>query len=452
MGNPERRIRKLLRTLKGVYDLLAAYALAAVLLFALLALGFQLLLKLFVVVAAGFGSTESFWLWVDRVLPSRPSLGLRLILFGALHLGVLVLLRRRLVWLKARLERAADRGLRRYRRWCSRHRRGRAVTGGLFTVVVTLLLIPFVIQPTLVPLRFGGQAWVRRAANLFDGTASLASIESVVGLYRKVYARPVVSRGVSAAAFDARGGALMDRWDPLLREVVAGDPEAFARLKAVMWVESAGEQWAVSSTGCVGLMQFCERTARGRGFGRIFGVGQVYRCQCDDGCRVPRSVRLEMESGDRRRLERQRASFPCELTDARFDPKKSLAAGWLYLRELSGALSENLALMYIGYNSGPAAARKIHEAVGDRGDVDLETICRHLPAALRPHFGASAEPRARGLCTVHLPKLLRAYRSHRVRKPGTVSPRARPPHRPWQPGEVNSHRLCTVCWRQIACM
>jgi soluble lytic murein transglycosylase-like protein len=405
-------MRELLRILKGAYDVAASYLLACVLLFALVALGFQLMLAFFVVLLAGFETTESFWIWVDRVLPSRPSLWLRLVVFGLLHVGTLLLLRRRLAKLKTSLERAADRALRRYRRWYERHRRGRAAFSGLFSVVVTLLLVPFLVQPTLVPLRLGGKAWAQRAANLVDGSATAALLESVVGLYRKTYATPVIYRGVDEAAFAARRGELIDRWDPLIREVVGDDREAFARLKAVMWVESAGEQWAVSRTGCVGLMQFCSRTARSGGFRSIFGVGQVYQCQCNGGCRVPREARLDLESGDERRIRRQKDAFPCDLTDARFDPRKSLAAGWLYLRELSRELDGNLALMYIGYNSGPTVARKLFRAVGRRGDADLATIARHLPAALRPHYGDAADARARGLARVHLPKLLRAYRGY----------------------------------------
>jgi soluble lytic murein transglycosylase-like protein len=405
-------MRELLRVLKGAYDVAASYLLAWVLLFAIVALVFQLVLGLFVVLLAGFETTESFWIWVDRTLPSRPSLALRLVVFGLLHAGLLLLCRRHLAQLKAGLERAADRALRRYRRWAKRHRRGRAVAGGLFSVAVTLLLVPFVIQPTLVPLRLGGRAWARRAANLVDGSASAALLDSVVGLYRKVYARPVIFRGVDEAAFAARRGELMDRWDPLIREVVEADPEAFARLKAVMWVESGGEQWAVSRTGCVGLMQFCSRTARSGAFHGIFGVGQVYQCRCDGDCRVPRDARLDLESGNERRIRRQKDAFPCELTDGRFDPKKSLAAGWLFLRELSRELDGNLALTYIAYNSGPTVARRLFGTLGRRGDADLATIARHLPAALRPHYGDAADARASGLSRVHLPKLLRAYQGY----------------------------------------
>lgn len=170
----------------------------------------------------------------------------------------------------------------------------------------------------------------------------------------------------------------------------------------------------MSRTGCVGLMQFCARTAREGAFRDTFGLGQVYACDCRGGCRVPRERRVELESGDPERLARQQEHFPCELTDARFDARKSIAAGWRYLGQLRGELGGNLALMYIGYNSGPHVARRLFEALGRRGDASLQRIARHLPAALRPYYGASAEARARGLARVHLPKLLAADALYRA--------------------------------------
>jgi soluble lytic murein transglycosylase-like protein len=405
-------VRALLRILKGVYDLLASYLMAWVLLLALLALVFQLLLGLGVGLFE-FQSTESFWTWVDRVSPV-PSLGLRLVIFGSLHLAAVLLLRRHLRRLGATLERAADRALARYRRWARSHPRGRRVAGALFSIGVTLLLIPFVVQPTLVAPSLGARRWAERAANLVDGSASAALIESVVGLYRKLYARPAMAGGVTEAEFDASFGRtsrrpLMDRWDQAILRAADGDRRAFAQLKAFMWVESAGEQYAVSHTGCVGLMQFCSRTARSGPFRAIFGVGQVYPCQCNGRCRVSRPARLDLESGDPRRVERQRDAFPCDLTDARFDPHKSIAAGLRFIQDLDREFHGNLAVMYIGYNSGPTVARRLWAALGRRADADLATIGRHLAAALRP-YGDAAGARARALSRVHLPKLLRAHR------------------------------------------
>ena len=92
----------------------------------------------------------------------------------------------------------------------------------------------------------------------------------------------------------------MDRWDPYLLEAAEGDRELFARTKAFMWVESGGRQFALSATGCAGLMQFCASTAQRRPFGGIFGVGAVSACGCDD-CSVPREVQIALETDPRPR-------------------------------------------------------------------------------------------------------------------------------------------------------
>ena len=141
-------------------------------------------------------------------------------------------------------------------------------------------------------------------------------------------------------------------------------------------------------------------------------MGQVYPCRCENRCGVSRGTRGALESGDAARIEAQRDRFPCELTDARFDPDKSLAAGWRFIRELDRELGQHLALTYVGYNSGPQVARRLWVALGRRPDADLALIGRHLPAALRPHFGGRAAARARSLVRVHLPKLLRAHEAY----------------------------------------
>jgi lysophospholipase L1-like esterase len=437
-----RLVRLLFRVIKGLYDLLASYLLAWILFFALVAWGFQAILGL-VVGLAGHSSTESFWIWADRRLELDLAL-LRVIGFGLLHLGVFLLLRRRLRWVQGWLERGVDRVLARYRRWAKEHARGRAVTGGAFSLIVTALLVPFVVQPTLVPLRHGftGRAWLRRAANLADGSATAAAVESVIGLYRKLYAEPVVSEGVTGVEFDDswheieldevevkgeiddpdpvlpgpgpmpyRRRPLMDRWDPLLKQVVKGDRRAFAAVKAFMWVESGGQQFAVSHTGCAGLMQFASRTAR-TGFSYIFGRGQIYPCSCRGarGCSVPRSVRKALESGDPARVMAQQSRFPCDLTDARFNPRKSLTAGWAFIGKLQRTYGGNIYLSYIGYNSGPAVAQRLWRAIGKNSRAGLDVIAPQLPRALEPYYGAAASTRARSLLRVHLPKLGRAYR------------------------------------------
>jgi lysophospholipase L1-like esterase len=425
-----RLVRLLFRIIKGLYDLLASYLLAWILLFALVAWGFHAIFGA-IVGLLDHESTEAFWIWANRMAETDLTL-VRVIGFGLLHLGLYLLLRRRLRRLQARIERGVDRALARYRRWARAHARGRVLVGGAFSLLVTALLVPFVIQPTLVPLRFDGKAWLTRTANLADGSATNALVESVIGLYRKLYAEPVVSEGVTGDEFDDslrgiegsevddldpslpapgpfRRRPLMDRWDPLLKQVVKGDRRAFAVVKAFMWVESGGQQFAVSHTGCAGLMQFSSRTARS-GFTWAFGAGQIYPCSCSGGCRVPRSVRRALESGDPERVQAQRSRFPCDLTDARFNPRKSLTAGWAFIRRLQRSYGGNIYLSYIGYNSGPAVARRLWRAIGKKRRAGLDVIAPRLPGALKPFYGASAESRARSLIRVHLPKLGRAYR------------------------------------------
>ncbi len=430
-----RLARPLYGLIKGIYDILASYLLAWVLLFALLALGLQLLLSLLTGMY-GFGSTESFWLWVDRADLPGGVRALHLRLGGALllHSVVFLALRRQILAVKKHVERSVDRGLRWYRALTHSSQTLEAACGFLFSLGVTLLLIPFVIQPTLVPLDWGATAWTRRAANLLDGSASAATAESVIGLYRKLYARPVVAEGVSAGELEPpaprpaspatpsrpgtppapvkpRKSRLMDRWDPYIWKVVE-DRHQFAVLKALIYVESGGLQYAVSSTGCAGLTQFCSRTARSGGFRRIFGVGQVYPCRCRGVCRVSRAARRDLESGDPARIRSRSDEFPCELTDARFDPAKAVRAGQAFVRRLSRRHGGNLYLIYIGYNSGPAVSGRLWRALGRDGKAGLPAIEARLTDALSPYFRRSAASRARNLTRVHLPKIQRAYRRY----------------------------------------
>ena len=415
-----RIVRLILLLIKGIYDILASYLLAWIVFFALLAWGFHGLLTL-AVEAQGFESAESFWSWADKELPLR-ALTLRLLGFGLLHAIFLVTFRRRVLWLKGRLERATDAVLKRYRAWAREGGRAQLLAGGVFSLVVTLLLVPFVVQPTLVPLRWGAGAWVQRAANLVDGSATAALAESVIGLYRKLYAEPVVAQGVTEEEFEtsvkhplpttrapAGRRPLMDRWDPVILRTVKGDRRAFALLKALIFVESGGMQFAVSRTGCLGLTQFCTRTARTGGFRKIFGVGQVYPCRCRGPCTVSRAAKRDLESGDPRRIVSRKAEFPCDMTDARFNPDKAIRAGHAFAGRLYRRYGGNIYLVYIGYNSGPAVSDKLWRALGQDSAADLQTIERHLPGALRRYFRKASEARARSLVKVHLPKIKRAF-------------------------------------------
>lgn len=421
--------RFLLRTAKGLYDIVATYLLIFIIPFALA--GFALHL--------GFDALGGWLDWGDATdlfdrLEAKlgiPSLYLR---FGAAlpaHVGLYLLLRKPWRWVQPRIERAFDTIVHGFKRATTRLPRARAAGEVAFSVVVTLLLVPFVVQPTLVPELFEGRAWAERAANLADGTASVTLADSVVGFYRRWYDDPVVpqrlpTEGLAQTFEDAPEDAgpvvapapngtqpLMDRWDPYIAEATADRPELFPYVKAFMWVESGGRQYAVSHTGCAGLMQFCSGTARSDRFRKIFGVGRVYTCACRDRkCHIPREVQQDLESGDPAAFDRHQDDFPCQMTDTRFDPKRAIAAGTRYVTDLHDSFGGNIHLMYIGYNSGPRVAQKVWERSGENPEVGLAEIEVHLAGAMRPHFGSASERRAQSLVRTHLPKLDKARQTY----------------------------------------
>jgi soluble lytic murein transglycosylase-like protein len=423
------------RILKGIYDILASYLLAWVVFFATLAFVFHLGLS-FAAQAAGYESATVLYDLMDAKLGPW-GMGTRLVGFFLLHATVVWLLRSPIFWLKAKIEAVADAII----QWVNRTTRDsegiELAVESIFSLAVTGLLIPFVLQPTMVDGYTTVNAWAQRATNLVDGTASKYLADSVVGLYRKAYAAPVESHGgvtadqvaenekldveepkpgeAAMAPPPAATGEqpLMDRWDTLVWNIADEDPDTFAKVKAFMWVESAGRQFAVSRTGCSGLMQFCAGTARSQPYRRVFGTGQVYVCKCDGHCKVPREARRALETGDSTGMQEAVEAFPCDMTDARFHPRRSLTAGRLYIDRLDQRYDGNLYLMYVGYNSGPAVADKIFRAVGRNGDASLDQLEPHMIDAMRPFYGGGSERRASSLANIHLPKLKRAYDRYR---------------------------------------
>jgi len=423
------RFRVLGKIVKGTYDLLSMYLLGWVLLLALIAFGFHALADV-IAESIGYGDQEFMWKRLGQVVGVSPMVA-RLPLFVLAHGVTLYLFRRPIRAIKRGLERAFRFFEDKAGDYTETRPRTRGVLELLFTVGVTVLLVPFVLQPTLVT--FPGQwvDWGQRTANLIDGTASDAFVDSVVGLYRRAltddpdlgshqvtaaeYNRSLALRGRDPKAPLRPTGPqpLMDRWNPYLWDAVDGDPELFAKTKAFMWVESAGRQFALSSTGCAGLMQFCVGTARRRPFKSIFGVGQVFPCGCSGSrCRIAKDVQRALES-EPGAVKRHRKSFPCVMGDARFDPKKSIAAGVAYLKELSSAHGGNIYLMYIGYNSGPAVSRAAWQKLGRNPRASLRQIETHLTRAMRPYYGAKAAARAKSLVYTHLPKIRGALDRYR---------------------------------------
>ena len=267
----------------------------------------------------------------------------------------------------------------------------------------------FVIQPGLVPLDVRGPTWLTRTANLLDGTASLETWALAKNLYRRLEATPIPGRYSLQEAQLADHGLdspLMSRWDPLLRAHTTSR-EHYAQTKAFMLVESHGRQYAVSSTGCLRLFQFCVSTAQRRPLRELFGTGAVSACSCGgQPCSVPAELRQQLET-DGLALQRTTARFPCSDTDARFDPERAIPAGAAFVTELASDTNGNLLLMYIGYNSGPAVAKKLVRVAGS--EVTLEGLRPHLATVLERWYGERAASRANGLLQVHLPKLQAAY-------------------------------------------
>src|SRR5262249_33660606 len=95
----------------------------------------------------------------------------------------------------------------------------RAVYGGGVLVSGGGLGVGLVLQPTLVPLRLDRGAWIERAANLVDGTASAGIVDAVAWVVHVlVPPQPAVAVApVRPEAFEADLDdaviPLVDRWD-----------------------------------------------------------------------------------------------------------------------------------------------------------------------------------------------------------------------------------------------
>lgn len=441
-------IKLFFRVSKGVYDILASYLLGWVLVFALLSLLLHLGLESLATLGH-FDSIDSLWRTLSISWGTKTIIWLRLLVFGALNAGLIFLFRRPLRAIQRLVESGIDRLIHLFQSLTHSRPRARTIGQLFFTLAVTALLIPFILQPTLVTDYSSSRAWLKRGANLVDGSASRYLADSVIGLYREIYADPIAPAGgvsadqvASAESGPGQGGQtspdsppswnpsssghlppaasgsqpLMDRWDPIIWRAAEGDANRFAMIKAFMWVESAGRQFAVSTTGCSGLMQFCAGTARTRPFRGIFGVGQVYTCQCTGPCKVAKNTRQSLETGT---LDASQVgdAFPCNPADARFNPERSIRAGAAYIAKLSARFGGNIYLMYIGYNSGPAVAKRVYTRLGERPDASLSDIEIHLTDSMRPYYGNSSPRRARSLLRTHLPKINRAYQGYRAASP-----------------------------------
>lgn len=423
------------RIIKGIYDILATYLLVKILYIAAVSVGLHFLVEQFIA-ARGVEDTALYWnQWAQTSGFSVSTI--KLAVFGVLHVGVFLLLKG--VLSKAlRLGESLVTQWGKVRDWfITRAPKLMHNLGVLFTISVTLVLVPFILQPTLVGLDMRPIAWKIRLVNLIDGDATLEIQNSVVNLYRKPWAQEqvvppeqrldddVIDRSIgrdgdikTVAPSENAASPMMDRWDPIIWKAAKGDPNRFAQIKAFMYVESGGRQFALSHTGCAGLMQFCSGTAKSGVFKNIFGVGQVMSCGCHrTSCRVPKTLQRSMERGDKAAIKQAQASFPCDLTDARFNPYKAIHAGAAYVEKLHNSVGGNMYLMYVGYNSGPGIARKVYAALGKKPNASLDEIQEHLADAMRPHYGTSSDARARSLLRTHLPKIKRVYTKYQGTHP-----------------------------------
>jgi hypothetical protein len=431
-------LRSIYRVGKGLYDILSGYLLVWVVIFAVFSLGLHWVLDLITTVLFDLS-----WVRAREQMDESYALGsppVRTLLVLPFYALIWIFLGSSMKKVVAGVEIAFDRVAELWRALTGVNHTLRLVVEGGFSVAVTLLLIPFVVQPTLVSDASTQAAWGERLANLLDGTASVEIADSVVGGYRKFFAEPasgyaviekdwrrfastVQPDGTNSWASGGGEGSLMDRWDPINWNASGGDRKRFAMTKAVMWVESAGRQFALSRTGCAGLMQFCAPTARSKRFRPIFGVGQVYTCRCRKGCSVDRQTQQNLEMG----RYTDGVSFPCELTDGRFDPVKSIHAGSLYVDDLGKRFGYNPYLIYIGYNSGPRVAQKMWERIERNPRAGLAEISPHLEGVLQPFYGDKARLRAGSLLRIHLPKIAGAYQRYLETAPLLVSKKGAPP-------------------------
>ena len=415
------------KTLKGFYDILGAYLLVAVLPFVIASLAFYAI-TLAISMQLGFTNLGQMWFKVSTFLPFDV-FWFRLGGYLPLHFIVYRIIKTPREKMNVFFERIANVLVGAFKKVTQHFPVGRFLGESIFTLLLTMAIVPIFIQPTLVPGFFSIAPWAERSANLVDGTAMVSSLDSVIGLYRRFYSEPIIAQGVPQAEldklFDRSTGEvfvppkpsgkspMMDRWDPYIERSAKGDAAKFAYIKAFMWVESGGRQYALSRTGCSGLMQFCTGTAKSEPFLSIFGRGSVYRCKCKNrNCTVPRHIQKGMETGKKDDLEKYRSDFPCELTDARFNPSKAIEAGGAYVDKLCALVGGNIYLMYIGYNSGPKIAKGVYRLGGSNPEMSLSEIEKHLSTVLRGSYGSGAPARARSLVRTHLPKIKGAYHAY----------------------------------------
>ena len=138
-----------LRTLKGLYDIFVSYLLAFIVPFAVYAFALHIISD---VAAAYFEFTDAAEMWTHI----SKELGLhhvfiRLAVYLPFHVVAFWALQKPLVLFRRGLEKGFDYIVRSFH-WLTTHFPWGRLTGELtFSVILTALFVPFIVQPTLVP-------------------------------------------------------------------------------------------------------------------------------------------------------------------------------------------------------------------------------------------------------------------------------------------------------------
>ncbi len=205
----------------------------------------------------------------------------------------------------------------------------------------------------------------------------------------------------------------VDRWDGVIYEAAGKNRRLFLYTKTFVHVESHGNPFVVSATGCAGLMQFCFQTAKEDEFELVFNTEEIHKCRCRSGrCKVSRDTSKKFEDvilyDDHHMIDKK--SFPCDREDPRFNPFASIEAGVIFVDNLRKRFRGNLYLMYVAYNSGPAIAREIFKKLGRNGRAKPSQIEPHLKSVLKRRYGKKGLRRADALLKIQFPKLRKTFR------------------------------------------
>lgn len=277
-------------------------------------------------------------------------------------------------------------------------------------------ILPSLVLITASALLIGSVFYQRPKSKNTEGLPQekSASFQTEKSFFEKPYI-PLKSYALEPDDYDYSAEGLyrpiMRRWLKFVLREVKGDLNAAALVLAFIDVESNGRQFAVSRSGCVGLMQFCSMTAIRYPFNQIFDSTKLRSCACADRrCYMIRPIRRLFETSPPELYPLYQEELPCDISDQRFNPELSIKAGFTYINELYQAFEGNIYLSYIGYNSGPHVAERIWKRLGKKKASTIKGIRRVLARALRPNFKRKARRRSKALWKYHLPKLESYYR------------------------------------------